>query len=60
MIPNDRLEVLLKRFEFVEAKLNSNPELTELKSLGQEYSELKPIVENIKEFQKLVVSLKES
>ena len=60
MIPNDRLEVLIQRFEFIQAKLNDNPDLRDLKVLGQEYSELKPIIENIREFNKLNVSLEDS
>ena len=60
MIPNDRLEVIIQRFEFIKAKLNDNPDLPDLKALGQEYSELKPIIENIEEFKKLNVSLAES
>ena len=47
MIPTERLNEIIQRFECLEAKLNSNPELNELKSLGQEYHELRPVIEKI-------------
>ncbi len=45
MIPLDRLDQLRSRFEFLEARLNAGPQVSELAALSREYAELKPVVE---------------
>ena len=60
MIPTERLNELIKRFEYLEVKLNSNPELNELKSLGQEYHELRPVIEKVKNFKEITNLLEET
>ena len=60
MIPTERLNEIIQRFECLEAKLNSNPELNELKSLGQEYHELRPVIEKIKSFKETTNLLEET
>jgi peptide chain release factor 1 len=44
MINIDRLDKLVERYEYVEARLSGNLSSSELKSLGQEYAGLKPVV----------------
>ena len=53
MINSERLDKLLGRYEFVQARLSENPGSLELKSLGQEYAELKPVVNEINSYQLL-------
>ena len=60
MLNPERLNQLKERYEFVEARLNSNPPANELKSLGQEYSELRPLIMEIDEYETLVKSLSDS
>ena len=47
MIPDDRLEQIVQRFEFLEAKMNEGASGDQIASLGREYSELRPVVEQI-------------
>ncbi len=60
LISNRKLDTLLERFEFIEAKLNTSSALANLKDLGQEYSELKPVVEKINNFKGLLSLVDES
>ncbi len=54
MIPLDRLDQLRSRFEFLEAKLNTGPEVSELVALSREYAELKPVVEQADAYRALL------
>ena len=60
MINIDRLDKLLDRYEYVEARLGGNLSSSELKSLGQEYAELKPVVNEINSYRKLLHSLEDA
>ena len=60
MINIDRLDKLLDRYEYVEARLSGNLSSSELKSLGQEYAELKPVVNEINSYRKLLHSLEDA
>ena len=60
MIKEERLDQIIARFKFLEAKLNSAPDLNELRALGQEYSELRPIVMQIESFRNMQLSLQEA
>ncbi|MFD0858312.1 peptide chain release factor 1 [Roseovarius aquimarinus] len=46
MVPFDRLEQILQRFEFLEAKMSQGG--GDIAALGREYSELRPVVEEIR------------
>ena len=60
MINIDRLDKLVDRYEYVEARLSGNLSSSELKSLGQEYAELKPVVNEINSYRKLLDSLEDA
>ena len=60
MINIDRLDKLVDRYEYVEARLSGNLSSSELKSLGQEYAELKPVVNEINSYRKLLHSLEDA
>ena len=53
MIPDDRLEQIVQRFQFLEAKMNEGASGDEIASLGREYSELRPVVEQIAAYRQL-------
>jgi peptide chain release factor 1 len=52
MIPERRLQEILDRFAFTEAKMNSVTEPGEIAQLGRDYAELLPVVSTIREWQK--------
>ncbi len=54
MIPGDKLDQILGRFEFLEAKMNAGPAPAELAALSREYAELKPVVEAIRGWRALM------
>ena len=47
MVPMDKLDQIVRRFEFLEAKLAAGAAPGEIASLSREYSELKPVVAEI-------------
>jgi len=47
MIPDDKIDQIVARFEFLEAKLAEGAAVAELPALGREYAELKPVVAEI-------------
>lgn len=51
MIPNEQLEKIIERFEYVEAKMSGQLDSDELISLGKEYAEMKPVVETVRHYQ---------
>ena len=60
MIPNDRLEQIVQRFQFLEAKMNEGASGDQIASLGREYSELRPVVEQIAAYRQLSEDLAEA
>jgi peptide chain release factor 1 len=60
MIPDDRLEQIVQRFQFLEAKMNEGASGDQIAKLGREYSELRPVVEQIVAFRQLVGDLAEA
>ncbi len=52
MIPTGRLQDILDRFQFVEAKMNVARDAGEIARLGREYSELRDVVETIRAWQR--------
>jgi len=53
MIPEDRLDQLVSRFAFLEAKMATGITPTELASMGREYAELRPVVATIADWRDL-------
>ena len=54
MIPNETLDQIIQRFQFLEAKMAGGAESGEISSLAREYAELKPVVAEIEEYQSLL------
>ena len=47
MLPQDRLDQIAARFEFLEAQLNAGPAADQIAKISREYAELKPVVAQI-------------
>ena len=47
MVPEEKLDQIRGRFEFLEARLNAGAAVADLPALSREYAELKPVVERI-------------
>ncbi|MEM8555881.1 MAG: PCRF domain-containing protein, partial [Pseudomonadota bacterium] len=60
MVPSDRLDQILGRFEFLEAKMAAGAEASEIADLAREYSELKPVVAQITDYRSLLGDLEEA
>ena len=60
MIPVDKLNEILERFQYLEAKISDGPDPSELASLGKEYSDMKPVTEKILEYRSILVQIAEA
>ena len=47
MIPNDRIDQIIDRFQFLEAKMSSGVDGADIAALAKEYSDLKPVVDTV-------------
>ncbi len=53
MIPSERLDQILARFEYLEARLNDGPEASQIADLTREYSDITPVVDQIRAYRAL-------
>ncbi|MFT6532046.1 MAG: peptide chain release factor 1 [Limimaricola cinnabarinus] len=60
MIAQDKIEQIIARFEFIEAKMSSGASGSEIADLGREYAELKPVVEIAAEHARLAAEITEA
>ncbi|MDI3334849.1 peptide chain release factor 1 [Defluviimonas aestuarii] len=60
MVPLDKLDQITRRFEFLEAKLSSGADPSEIASLSREYSELKPVTAEIAAYRQALDDLEEA
>jgi len=60
MLPADRLDQILRRFEYLEARLNAGPAADEIVRVSREYSELGPVVAQIAEWRAALAGLAEA
>ncbi|WP_460273892.1 peptide chain release factor 1 [Celeribacter sp. ULVN23_4] len=58
MIPEDRLQQILQRFEFLEASMAQGS--GDIVALGREYAELRPVVDQIRAYQTLRSDLEDA
>ena len=47
MLPADRLEQIVQRFEYLEARLNAAPDVAEIATLSRDHAALQPVVAQI-------------
>ncbi len=60
MLPREKLDQILDRFQFLEAKMAGGAGGDEIAALAREYSELKPVVEEIAAYRRLEADLAEA
>ena len=53
MLPEERLNQIVDRFRFVEAKMSAGASAEDIAKLGREYAELKPVVTEIEDWRQL-------
>ena len=60
MLPIDRLDQIVSRFQFLEAKLNEDLSGADIAKISREYAELRPVVDEINEYKTLLSALEEA
>src|SRR5690606_34281221 len=60
MVPMDKLDQIVRRFEFLEAKLSAGAAAGEIAALSREYAELKPVVTEIGAYRRALDDLGEA
>ena len=60
MLPVDKLDQIVQRFEFLEAKLSSGAPPSEIAALSREYSDLKPVVTTIADWKQALADIAEA
>ncbi len=60
MVPQDRLDRIHARFEFLEAKMATGAEAGDIAALAKEYSDLKPVVDQIAAYRTLLGDIAEA
>ena len=60
MLPADRLDQIVQRFDYLEARLNAGPAPDEIARVSREYSELGPVVAQIMEWRAAQAGLAEA
>ncbi|QYZ71154.1 peptide chain release factor 1 [Neotabrizicola shimadae] len=60
MVPAEKLDQIVARFEYLEARLNAGAAPAEIAAISREYSELKPVVDQIFAFRRAESDLAEA
>lgn len=60
MIASHKIEQIIDRFQFLEAKMAEGASGSEIAALGREYSELRPVVETVTAYKDLVSQIAEA
>ncbi|SEI45461.1 peptide chain release factor 1 [Cribrihabitans marinus] len=60
MVPEERLEQITQRFQYLEAAMSEGAAGGDFAALGREYAELKPVVEQIDQWRRLRADLAEA
>lgn len=60
MIPMDRLEQILQRFQYLEASMAAGSDGADFATLAKEYSDLRPVVEQIDAYKQLLIDMAEA
>ena len=60
MVAADKLDQILARFEFLEAKMSTGLSGAEIATLSREYAELRPVVETIHGYRRIVSDITEA
>ncbi|KQI72631.1 peptide chain release factor 1 [Loktanella sp. 5RATIMAR09] len=57
MIASDKIEQLIDRFQFLEAKMSSGAAGNDIAKLGKEYADLRPVVETVTAYKGLLAQI---
>ncbi|MDP5084866.1 MAG: peptide chain release factor 1 [Yoonia sp.] len=57
MIASDKIEQLIDRFQFLEAKMADGAAGAEIATLGKEYADLRPVVETVTAYKNLIAQI---
>lgn len=60
MVPEERLEQILQRFQYLEAAMADGAGGGDIAALAKEYSDLRPVVEQVTAYRKLLSDLEEA
>ncbi|MFS4579969.1 peptide chain release factor 1 [Phaeobacter sp. C3_T13_0] len=60
MIPEDRIDQILQRFQYLEAVMAEGPAGADIAALAKEYSDLRPVAEQITAYRRLMSDLDEA
>ena len=60
MVPHDKLEQIVGRFAYLEAKMSDGSGMDDFAALSKEYAELRPVVEQIETYKTLISDLAEA
>ncbi|MEM9126860.1 MAG: peptide chain release factor 1 [Pseudomonadota bacterium] len=60
MIPEERLEQITQRFQYLEAAMADGASANDIATLAKEYSDLKPVVDQITAWRQLIADLAEA
>ncbi|PPB81624.1 peptide chain release factor 1 [Albidovulum inexpectatum] len=60
MIPHDKLDQIVQRLEYLEARLSAGADPADIARLSREYSELKPVVAEIRAYRQALSDLAEA
>jgi peptide chain release factor 1 len=60
MVPQERLEQILQRFQFLEAAMADGASGADIATLAKEYSDLRPVVEQIETYRRLLSDMAEA
>lgn len=57
MIPAERIEQIIDRFQFLEAKMSGGVDGGDIAALAKEYSDLRPVVETVSAYKTLIAQI---
>ncbi|WIY24969.1 peptide chain release factor 1 [Parasedimentitalea psychrophila] len=57
MVPEQRLEQIIQRFQYIEALMSDGTSGSDIAQLAKEYSDLRPVVEQIMSYRRLITDL---
>ncbi|MDO5621148.1 MAG: peptide chain release factor 1 [Paracoccus sp. (in: a-proteobacteria)] len=60
MLPQDRLDQIARRFEFLEAQLNAGADPAKIAGISREYADLKPVVAQIDQWRSAAQAMAEA
>jgi peptide chain release factor 1 len=60
MVPSDKLDQIVHRFQYLEARMSDGLSGEEIARVGREYADLKPVVDQIAAYRGLLVDLAEA